>query len=102
MERGERENGRERKQAPSALQSKLANVELSDLSVETILPEYAVPPPLTAVCTAALVELKWVFRHEKQSMTCAEQWRADDEPAPFDDGLSGCRRSYLFIFWSFF
>lgn len=35
---GERGRG-ERKQAPSALQSKLANAELSDLSVETILTE---------------------------------------------------------------
>lgn len=39
----EREEGTarkvERKQAPSALQSKLANAELSDLSVETILAE---------------------------------------------------------------
>lgn len=34
------------------------------------------------------------FRHEKQSMTCAQQWQADDEPAPFDDGL--CRRGPFF------
>lgn len=27
-------------------------------------------------------------------MTCAKQWQADDEPAPFDDGL--CRRGHFF------
>lgn len=51
--------------APSALQSKLANVELSDLRAETIHTEYAVcsttPTSYCCVCMAALVKLKWVF-----------------------------------------
>lgn len=58
-------NNNQKKLAPSALQSKLANVELSDLSTETIHTEYAVcsttPTSYCCVCMAALVKLKWAF-----------------------------------------
>lgn len=51
--------------APTALQSKLANVELSDLGAESIHTEYAVcpttPTSYCCVCMAELVMLKWVF-----------------------------------------
>lgn len=35
-------------------------------------------------------------------MTCVKQWRADEEPAPFEESLSPRRRSILFIHLSFF
>jgi len=53
------------------------------------------PPPLTAVSAWLYYpSSNGFFRHEKQSMTCAQQWQADDEPAPFDDGL--CRHGLFF------
>lgn len=83
--------------APSALQSKLANVELSDLSAETIHRVCSVPyhPHLLLLRLHGCISQAQMgfFRHEKQSMTCPKQWMADDEPAPFD-GL--CQRRRLF------
>lgn len=53
------------------------------------------PPPLTAA-SAWLYQSSsnGFFRHEKQGMTCAKQWQADDEPAPFDDGPCRCGRFF--------
>lgn len=69
---------------PSALWSKLTNVELSDLGAETMHTEYAVcpttPTSYCCVCMAALVKLWWVFppweaEHDMRS-TMAGRWRA--------------------------
>lgn len=80
--------------SPLALRCKLTNVKLGDLSVETqSAPACPCRPPTShcCVCTATLVRLWWLFylfyyyyyfRHEYQSMTCAQQRQADDEPTP--------------------
>lgn len=73
-----------RKSDSSALWSKLTNVELSDLSAETMHTQYAVrpttPTSYCCVCMAALVKLWWVFppweaEHDMRS-TMAGRWRA--------------------------
>lgn len=73
-----------KKSDSSALWSKLTNVELSDLSAETMHTQYAVrpttPTSYCCVCMAALVKLWWVFppweaEHDMRS-TMAGRWRA--------------------------
>lgn len=76
--------------APSVFQSKLTNTELSDLSVGTMSKEHAVSPRhphlLLLRLHGCIIQAQMGFCHEKQSMTCAKQWQADDGSVPFDDG----------------